>query len=306
MARRLRVGIIGLGRRWRRYGPALLRLGDRFAVRAVCDQVARRAEAEAKALGCAAAAGPADLVERADVDAVLLLDRQWFGLWPLERACAAGKPVFCAASPADDDAHADAVAAQVRDRGLAVFMAHPSTCSPALDRLEALLAERLGAARVVRVEQAVAARAGADLLRAPALLPLLARCAAVIGMRPGGVWAVASPAGLGTVVLEGDGRAAQVSLRAGPAIGAACRVEVVAEKGTVVAELPRRVCWRDDGGLNVQRLPCRPAAEVLLERFADALRSGERPRPGFDDACAALALLRAAWRSRDEGRQVPA
>ncbi len=306
MARRLRVGIIGLGRRWRRYGPALLRLGNRFVIRAVCDQVARRAEAEAKALGCAAAAGPADLVERADVDTVLLLDRQWFSLWPLERACAAGKPVFFAASVADDDAHADALAAQVRDRGLAVFMAHPSLCSPALDLLEALLAERLGPARLVRVEQAVAPRAGADLLRASALLPLLARGAAMVGIKPGSVWAAAAPAGLGTVVLEGEGRAVQVSLRIGSAVGASCRVEVVAEKGTAVAALPRRVCWRDAEGVYAQRLPCRPAEEVLLERFADALHAGEQPRPGFDDACTALALLRAAWRSREEGRRVPA
>jgi hypothetical protein len=194
----------------------------------------------------------------------------------------------------------------VRDRGLAVFMAHPTTCAPALDRLESLLGERLGPARLVLVEQTLSGRPGGDLLRAAPLLPLLARCAAVIGMKPGSVWAFTAEAGLGTVVLEGDGRAVQVGLRTGTAVGAACRVEVVAEKGAAAAELPRRVCWRDGGGVHAQRLPCRPAEEVLLERFADGLRDGRPPRPNFDDACAALALLRAAWRSREEGRQVPA
>jgi predicted dehydrogenase len=304
MMRRLRVGIIGLGRRWRRYRPALLRLGGRFAVRAVCDQVARRAEVEAKGLGCAAAAGPGDLVERADVDAVLLLGRQWYGLWPVERACAAGKAVFCAAPVAGEDAHADALAAQVRERGLPVLMAHPYTCSPALDRLEQLLAERLGQARLVRADLALPAPAGADLLRAPALLPLLARCAALLGTPAGSVRVVAGEAGFCTLVLEGGGRAAQVSLWAGAAIGAPCRVEVVAEKGTAVAELPRRVRWRDAEGQHAQRLPCRPAAEVLLERFADALRDGRPLRPGVDEARETLTLLRAAWRSREEGRSV--
>jgi predicted dehydrogenase len=301
---RLRVGIIGLGRCWRRYRPALLRLGGRFAVRAVCDPVARRAEVEAKGLGCAAAAGPGDLVERADVDAVLLFGRQWFGLWPVERACAAGKPVFCAAPAADEEAHADALAGQVRERGLPVLMAHPYTCSPALGRLEALVGERLGQVRLVRAEQALPAKVGADLLRAPALLPLLARCATLLGTAVRSVRVVAGEAGLCALVLEGDGRAAQVSLWAGRAVGAACRVEVVAEKGTAVAELPRQVRWRDAEGQHAQRLPCRPAEEVLLERFADALRDGQAPRPGVEEVRETLALLRAAWRSREEDRCV--
>ncbi len=299
---RLGVGVIGLGRRWRRYRPALLRLADRFAVRAVCDQVARRAEVEAKGLGCAAAGGPGELVERADVDAVLLLGRQWFGLWPLERACDAGKPVFCAA-PADENGRADAVAAQVRERGLPVLMAHPFTCSPALGRLEALLGERLGSARLVRAELALPAKASADLLRAPALLPLLARCAALLGTAVAGVRVVAAE-GVCTLVLEGEGRAAQVSLWVGPAVGPACRVEVVAEKGTAVAQLPRVVRWRDAEGQHAKRLPCRPAEEVLLEGFADALREGRAPRPGVEDVGQALPLLRAACRSREEDRRV--
>src|SRR5262249_43309385 len=51
--RTLRVGIIGLGVRWRkRYRPALTALRDRFTVTVVCDQVHQRTAAEAKRLGC--------------------------------------------------------------------------------------------------------------------------------------------------------------------------------------------------------------------------------------------------------------
>src|SRR5262249_51018186 len=99
---RLRVGGIGLGRRWRRYRPILERLRDHIEVRTVCDQVARRAEAEARRLRCIASAGPVELLERGDVEAVLLLDAQWFGLWSLERACMTKKPVFCALTPEND------------------------------------------------------------------------------------------------------------------------------------------------------------------------------------------------------------
>src|SRR5438067_8986693 len=87
----LRLGVIGLGAAWRkRYRPALLALADHFLIEIVCDQVLGRAERVARELGCAAAAGPAELLESGRVDALLLADLQWFGLWPVELACRAG------------------------------------------------------------------------------------------------------------------------------------------------------------------------------------------------------------------------
>jgi predicted dehydrogenase len=308
MARRLRVGIIGLGRRWRRYRLVLARLGDDFQVRAVCDHVALRAEAEARALGCAAAAGPVDLLGREDVEAVLVLDRQWFGLWPLECACAAGKPVLCAVPLADDDAHADELAVRVRDRGLPVLMAHPLSCAPALDRLRELLADGLGPARVARADLTLPAprRPGADLLGGGTAAVLLARCGALLGDAPAGVSVIGGQAA-GLVTLVADypgGRVAQVSVWTGPAAVGACRLEAAGAKGTAVARLPRRVRWRDAAGQHAELLPGLPAEEVLLRQFAEALAAGRPPRPGFEEAYEALAWQRAAWRSRSEGRRV--
>src|SRR5262249_47924567 len=107
MEKILRVGVIGLGRRWqKRYRPALAALGGWVKVSSVCDQVQERALREAKRVSCQAAAGPAQLLEREDVDAVLLPDEQWFGLWPLELACRRNKPVFCGCSLERDEEHA--------------------------------------------------------------------------------------------------------------------------------------------------------------------------------------------------------
>ena len=48
MTKLLRVGIIGLGRRWqKRYRPALLELRDRFEARVLCDEIYQRAINEA-------------------------------------------------------------------------------------------------------------------------------------------------------------------------------------------------------------------------------------------------------------------
>ena len=99
MASRLRMGVIGLGRRWPRYRQAVQTLRSQVRVRAVHDPAPARAEAEARALGCAAAGGVVELLERDDVDAVLLLGGPWFGLWPLGQACRVNKPVLCAAAP---------------------------------------------------------------------------------------------------------------------------------------------------------------------------------------------------------------
>src|SRR5262245_37514254 len=107
MAQRLRVGIIGLGRRWQRYQPALMALRGLFEVVAVCDPHPGRAEQAARSVGCPAADGPTDLLERDEVQAALLLDPPWYGLWPVEQACRVGKPVFCAAPLGGDDAFAD-------------------------------------------------------------------------------------------------------------------------------------------------------------------------------------------------------
>jgi predicted dehydrogenase len=304
MPKRLRVGIIGLGRRWLRYRQALAGLRRQLAVRALCDLVAHRAEAEARRLGCAAAAGPVDLIDRHDVDAVLLLDAQWYGLWPLERACRVGKPFFCGTSLARDDSHADALRSQVRAAGLPVLMVLPAAVAPATQRLRELLAGPLGPARLVRAHRR-APGTGVSPLHSPALLPLLHACADLLGDRPASVWAGAGE-GFATLFLEfGAGRSAQLTLWTAPVPGTACRLEAVAEKGTGVAVLPRWVGWRDAAGRHRQHLGRGAPEQALLERFVQALRTGQPPRPSFDDAYQALAWRRAALRSQAEGRLIP-
>src|SRR5262245_12854504 len=128
MGERLRVGIIGLGRQWRHhYAPALKALGDQFEVVAVYDQIAQQTAPEA--------ARPSELIERDDVEAVLLLDLGWQRLWPVERAAGAGKPVFCLPALEADADHADALARQVREAGLPVMMGAAVAFTPAALRL---------------------------------------------------------------------------------------------------------------------------------------------------------------------------
>jgi predicted dehydrogenase len=305
MTKRLAVGVIGLGRRWERYRPALAEADSPLAVRAVCDPSARRATRVARLFGCETADGVAELLEHPDLEALLLLDPPWHGLWSLERAGSAGKPVFCAAPLTCDDARADDLGRRLGQESHPVAAALPDEFFPATARLRVLLDKHLGAARLVSCLGQVGRQvSGEAILSSGALLPTLHLCARLFGDAPETVW-TAAPSGSGMVNLTlafSAGRAALVSLS--PSRRTGWRVAVTAEQGTAEAVLPRRLRWRDAAGEHALQLPPRSTPKEMLRRFAESVRAGLPPRPAFDDALRVLGWLRAARRSHAENRPV--
>jgi len=96
---KLRVGLVGLGDQWKsRHRPALMALADRFEVRAVCCEVAERSRQVAEEFGAIALDGFRAMMERDDIDAVLVLSPDWYGPLPILAACEAGKGVYSSAS----------------------------------------------------------------------------------------------------------------------------------------------------------------------------------------------------------------
>ena len=93
--------------------------------------------------------GLAALIERPDVDVVYLLTPQWFGLHPIELACARGKPIYCALPLAGDPAALEAVAATVRASGTPFMPELARRFYPATLRLRELLATTLGPPRLI-------------------------------------------------------------------------------------------------------------------------------------------------------------
>ena len=84
---RIRLGVVGLGESWeRRHKQALLRMTDKFEVRALYDEVAHRTRMQAAELECDAVDGFTCLIERDDVDAVYLLGTSWCGVEPIRAA----------------------------------------------------------------------------------------------------------------------------------------------------------------------------------------------------------------------------
>jgi predicted dehydrogenase len=301
----VRVGVIGLGRRWRRhYRPALRALAElRLEVCAVCDQVQEQAVGEARHLGCDAAAGPAELFERDDLDALLLVDPQWFGLWPLELACRARKPVLCCVPLELDLEHADTLVQQVRDSQLPVLVEMVPRYAPATEWLRSLLATpALGAVRGVQCDVLVGAEREGPADR----VALLDWCVQIMGCAPTHVQVAGTEGGpLISLLLEcSDGRAAQVSWWRTGGLGRGPRLEVVGEHGWAAVELPGRWWQGRAAGRSSGRFRGEPAARLVLREFAEVLQTGRPPVPSLEDAYRALTWLRAAERSRAEGRRV--
>ncbi|MBY0526589.1 MAG: hypothetical protein K2R98_24550 [Gemmataceae bacterium] len=308
--KRVNIGVLGLGRRWRRrYAPAMQALTHRFCIRAVCDPVQECADLEARRLGCEAAGGPMELIQNGAVDAVLILDAPWYGLWPLQLACRARKPVFCAPGLDVDDAHASALVLAIREAQLPVMVERPLPLTPAAIRLRELTAT-LGSIRLVTCDWTVGGRRQPSDRAMPSST-LLGRgggavldwCVALSGCKPARVLAAETPAaGLATLMLESvDGPAVQIVRRRVPGPCSALKVQVVCERGTAGAGLPRSVHWTSADGCHTQRLP-RPRSLVraLLERFHRAIATGVAPEPSLEESYRCVHWLRAVARSRVE------
>ena len=128
-------------------------------------------------MGCPATPGVVALLD-VDLDAVLLLGRPWYGLWPLEQACRVGRPVYLGTSLTADDSKADDVVRQVRVANLPVMAELAPRLAPVTNRLRALL-PKLGTLRSVICTVARCGR-GAESAQA-AGLAMIDWCTAFLG-----------------------------------------------------------------------------------------------------------------------------
>lgn len=277
MARRIGVGVIGVGANWRRrYRPALAALGGLFRVHAVFDPAADWAAATARELGCAVADNLTALMESADVQAVVLTGAGWYGLWPLELACRFGKPFLCAAPAALADPLLEPFAAA------AISVPHvidlPGHHGPAFERLQQLLADRLGPPRLVIgecVRPAGRPRLGTD----PTELAVFALAARLFGADPEGPVESAAAA---RALTFGGGRQAVVSSweSAAPHPGPRLRLRIEATTGQAVFIPPGRLSWvagPDGRHRTVERWADPDTPRLLLEHLAEAVQGGAAP-----------------------------
>ena len=328
---KLRVGIVGLGDQWEnRHLPALRALADRFEVRGICEQVAHRAQRVAAQLGAASVDGFRALAARDDIDAILYLADQWYGVMPILAACDHGKAVYSAASLPLDPAGAEALRCRVEESGIAFMAELPRRHAAATLRLKELIATRLGPPRLLFCHRRTphsAATSGDPSAENRDLMELVDWCRYVAGSEPTSVMAVrhAEPTGAATADYRmmsldfsssgkpGDGILAQISCgyympqRWEEAVGfrPPAALQVACEQGIAFVDLPSSLVWFDTAGRHQESLESeRPVGEQMLVQFHRRVTSLVRSMTGLDGALRAIQVVQAGERSQTEGRRI--
>ena len=333
---RLRVGVIGLGEAWEhRHRPALRALADRFEIRAVCDQIGHRAQWAAAELGASAVEGFRALTARDDVDAVLMLAPQWYGLIPVLAACDCGKAVYVGQGLQLEPQLAKTIRQRVEQAGIAFMAEFLRRQAPATLRLKELIATRLGPARLLfchhrlalpeRSKSMAACQPQATILQE--LIEQVDWCRYVVGSEPRWVtgichgedrppesdyqmmsldFSTGSEPGAGAIAQISCGRYFPAAWHEAIAYRPLAALQVCCEHGIAFIDLPATVIWFDDAGRHQETLDSdRPMGEQLLTQFFRAVTSLVRKNHDLDDACRAMAIVEQAQRSFREGTRLP-
>jgi len=335
---KLRVGVIGLGPHWEnRYRPALRALSDRFEVRAVYDQVAHRACQAAQDFGAETVEGYRALVQRADIDAILLFSRQWHGTLPILAACDAGKAVYNAVPLDVGWQEVARLRERVEQAGIAFEVEMTRRHAPATIRLKELIATRLGQPRLLfshmrRPREKRSKKRGllpelTSHTNRQDLIELVDWCNFIVGREATSVFGVmhagspddALPYDYEMMTLDFSG---EQPLGSGPIAQISCGryvpsnweeavtfrpptgLQVSCENGIAFLDLPAQLAWFDDAGRHFASLESeRPAGELSLLRFYRSVTSLVR-QSSADDAYRALEIVLGADESHRTSQRV--
>jgi predicted dehydrogenase len=308
---------------------------DRFEVKAVYSSVQILAQQIARDFNAVAEDSYRNLIARDDVDAVLVLESDWYGLLPIQAACELGKAVFCGAGVHFDPEVAAKIRDQVEAAGIAFMMELPRRFAPATLRLKELMATRLGKPRLLFCHRRLPIETHDHRLnKEPSqrsqheLMELIDWCHYLVGREPSWVQGVqhASPMdhltpdytilslGFGDPESDADSVLAQISCGAYMPSGwleaiayrPPAAVQVCCEKGIAFVDLPSTLIWFDSAGRHQEVLDTElSVGQQLFTQFHRAVTSLVRKMGDLDDTYRALSILGEARQSMLEARRRP-
>jgi predicted dehydrogenase len=330
---KIRVGLVGFGPTWeKRHRPALRALTDRFEVRAVCDQVAHRAELVAAEFDACLETSYQALVFREDVDAVLVLSRQWFGILPVLAAHSAGKAVYFCAGLNRSLREASQIRDRVRRSGVVLMTEFVRRHSPATLRLKELIATRLGQPQLLFCHHRLSLPVGPHCSghggqsTARELAELVDWCRFVVGREPrwvtGTMYAAADAGSEKEYQMMSLGFS-EPATNGGPLAQISCgryipenwseaityrplaALQVNCERGIAFVDLPSTLIWFDEAGRHHEALESeRPVGEQLLMQFYRIVTGHASGPSNLEDAYRALWIVDEARRSYREGGRI--
>ena len=307
------LGLVGTGALWdQAYREAVQRCQHRVAVRWMYDAVPAKAEQAARECQAVVAPSLTSLFERPDVDAVLILDAAWYGVYPLELACRFGKPALLTGRWDSTASQLERLSTAAREAGVMIMTAFPRRHTPAMNRLRELIVTKLGPPQFVRLSAETAETA--ELLNAHRLAELVDWCSYTIGKSPSR-WTTSSSfktAGEGRIELEFPAIAGQSQPLAHIVLKAAAGAEDAPELESLHVECPHGsadiagesdIAWRNGESEFRDNLASeRPSVDLILDQFCRRVVGGLVPVSDLSDAFRAWRFAEAvSERLRVEG-----
>lgn len=333
---KLRVGLVGIGQGWEsHYRNALRALTDRFEVRAVCSDVALRAEQIATEFQARHVDGYRALASRDDVDAVLLLAPDWYGPLPVYAACDFGKALFCTSAWEMEPRHAYEMKSRVEQAGIAFMAEFARRHAPATLRLKELIATRLGEPQMLLCHRrmntsgpnGMATRRTSQASGPRDVLELVDWCCYVVGKAPSSVLGVqqeglsgSEECGYQMINLgfenQGEEASAMAQIHCGQLLPPTWKeaisfrppaeLQVCCEHGVAFLDLPSTLIWFDEAGRHQESLESeRPVGEQLLTQFHRAVTSLVRRTSDLEDTYRSITIVQKANESAQDGRRLP-
>ncbi|MBU6174458.1 MAG: Gfo/Idh/MocA family oxidoreductase [Planctomycetes bacterium] len=333
---KLRIGVVGQGRDWQsRYLPALRSMRDRFQVIGVYNSVQVLAESCARELEAETFTSFREMMESPSIEAVLVLENDWYRLVPLFAACELGKAIFCGSEIDLSSSIAADIRGRIQSSGVAFMTEFSRRFAPATLRLKELIATRLGTPRLLFCHRRLACESK-DIRHAKSLesrsqrelLELIDWCNYIVGRKPNWVQAIRHSSkdsaatadyqifSLGFGSPESDPQAILAQISCGAYIPEVwheaityrppAAVQVCCEKGLAFVDLPSTLVWFDDAGRHQEALDTELSiGQQMFGQFHRAVTSLVRKTNDLDETCAALEILDLAKKSMGAQSRVP-
>lgn len=296
------IGVVGLGQRWqKRYRSAVLKLPELFRIVGVCDQIAQIAAKEARELQCGRAAGIVELLRHTDVQALLLADSQWHGLWSCIKAMEFGKPILCGVLPGNFDGNEYGLeAVNLADAPLLFDL--PMSRSPLIVAARDLITSHIGKPSIILctiLEQTHDANHSHEVVS----LQYFDLCLKLVQDVPRRVQATGLADGsLMTVLIELSDNCAIQLVRCASKNRPSCRMQILADKGTAWVDFPNRIRWTTKSAGREKILKKKKdSAQELLKEFHQRITSGGVRDNPMAEVVRALQIQQLARRSWKEG-----
>ena len=329
------LGVIGLGSEWQqRYLPALRSLRDRLQVVGVYHSVSVLAESAARELESIACDGYRALVQNPAVDAVLLLEDDWYQLQPLWGACESHKGIFCGSEIDIRSLANTGLQDAIATSGVPFMSGFQRRYAPATLRFKELIATRLGRPRLLFCHR----RLPSDLPEAAdgnsmdkrsdrELMELIDWCKYIVGEPPDWIQAIRHLSrpnpnaadyqilslGFGDPETDSNAILAQISCgsympsvwQEAIAFRPPAAVQVCCEKGLAFLDLPSTLVWFDDAGRHQETLDTElPIGQQMLIQFHRAVTSKTSLISDLEETNEAIRILEQARLSSTQQARV--